>query len=350
MPVQSKNTPLHPLNLPSRPRRNRRTGVIRAHHRETYLGPQHLVYPLFIHEGPKTAIGSMPGCFRHNLETLLKEVEESIQVGIRSFVLFPKVKDKYKNPTADQCYNSEGIVPRAIRALKEAFDDIILFSDIALDPYSSDGHDGIVSTEGEILNDQTVAVLVKQALCHARAGVDIVAPSDMQDGRIGAIRAALDDEGFTNVGILSYTAKYASSFYGPFRDALDSAPKSGGGKSVVPTNKYTYQMDPANSREALRELEADVAEGADIVMVKPGGPYLDIIYRVRENTHLPVAVYQVSGEYAMLKAACQNGWLEEKKVVMESLIAIRRAGADIIFSYFSKQVATWMKNDMRAKL
>jgi len=349
MPVKVEDTPLRSLNLPSRPRRNRQNDVIRQYHRETYLGPQHLVYPLFIHEGPKTAIGSMPGCFRHNFDTLIEEVKESIQVGIRSFVLFPKVKDEYKDPMAHQCYNPEGIVPRAIRLLKETFEDIVVYSDIALDPYSSDGHDGLVSTTGEILNDQTVAVLIKQALCHARAGVDIVAPSDMQDGRIGAIRAALDSEGFTNVGILSYTAKYASSFYGPFRDALDSAPKAAG-KSVVPTNKYTYQMDPANSREALRELELDVAEGADIVMVKPGGPYLDIIWRVRQNTHLPVAVYQVSGEYAMLKAASQNGWLEEKKVVMESLIAIRRAGADIIFSYFSKQVATWMREEMRAKL
>jgi len=349
MPIRKQDVPLRPLNLPSRPRRNRLNEVIRQYHRETYVGPQHLVLPLFIWEGPKKAIGSMPGCYRHNMETLVKEVAESVAVGIKSFVLFPKVKDELKDPTARQCFNPTDIVPRAIRLLKKQFPDIVIYSDVALDPYSSDGHDGIVSTEGEILNDETVAVLVKQALCHAEAGVDIISPSDMQDGRIGAIRTALDANGFTNVLIMSYSVKYASSFYGPFRDALDSAPKSAS-KSVVPTNKYTYQMDPANSREALRELALDVSEGADIVMVKPGLPYLDIVYRARQNVNIPVAVYQVSGEYAMLKAASINGWLEEKKVVMESLIAIRRAGADIIFTYFAKQVATWLRDDLRARL
>jgi len=292
----------------------------------------------------------MPGCFRHNLHSLLREIAEAVEVGIKSICLFPKVKDHLKDEMATECYNPDGIIPTAVRLIKSNFPEVIVFTDSALDPYSSDGHDGIVSTEGEILNDQTIKIIVKQALCQARAGADMIAPSDMQDGRIGAIRKALDAEGFTNVGIMSYTVKYASSYYGPFRDALDSAPKAGGEKSVVPTHKLTYQMDPANRREALRELRADESEGADIVMVKPAGPYMDVIRLLRDNTPLPVAAYQVSGEYAMIKAACQNGWLVEKDVVMESLLGIRRAGADIILTYFAKQVGIWHKEDLRARL
>jgi len=340
MPVPETTLPMKPFILRKRPRRNRISPSIRAFHTETWLSPQHFVYPLFIHEKLKPAnISSMPGCRRHSMSSLLEEVEGAVSEGINAVVLFPKVPDRLKTPMAEEAYNPEGLIPRAIRALKKRFPSLVVCTDVALDPYSSDGHDGVVSETGVILNDVTVEILCKQALCQARAGADIIAPSDMMDGRIGALRKALDANGFEHVLLLSYTAKYASSFYGPFRDALESAPKSGGEASVVPKHKKTYQMDTRNSREALRELELDEAEGADIVMVKPGMPYLDVVRRVREATTLPVAVYQVSGEYASLQAAAINGWLNIEDVMMESLYSIRRAGADIIFTYFARDAA-----------
>ena len=324
----------HTLDLVYRPRRNRASDAIRRMHRETVLGADRLIYPVFIHDGAdKQPIGSMPGCYRLGLEDLLREAEGALADGVHALVLFPAIAQQLKTSDGREAHNEAGLVPRALRALKARFPELVLLTDVALDPYSCDGHDGIVR-DGVIVNDETVAVLCEQALCQARAGADIIAPSDMMDGRVGAIRDALDQEGFTHVGIMAYTSKYASAFYGPFRDALDSTPKFG--------DKKTYQMDPANAREALRELELDEAEGADWVMVKPAGPYLDVIRRMRDNTTLPIAAYQVSGEYAMLKAASQNGWLDEKAVVLESLLGIRRAGADVILTYYARQAARWM--------
>jgi porphobilinogen synthase len=316
----------------SRPRRNRKSPAVRAYHRETVVGPEHFIYPLFIHGGDEDIpIGAMPGCSRLSPAGLLAEVERARAVGVGSVVLFPAIPEELKTPDGRESHNPDGLIPRTIAALKERWPDLTVVTDVALDPYSSDGHDGIVAADGRILNDATVEVLCRQALAQAKAGADIISPSDMMDGRVGAIRDALDAEGFTDVSILAYTAKYASAFYGPFREALDSAPRHG--------DKKTYQMDPANSREALREVELDVSEGADMIMVKPAGPYLDVIRRVREATALPVAAYQVSGEYAMLKAAAERGWLDESAVVRESLIAIRRAGADVILTYFARQFA-----------
>lgn len=323
------------MDLIHRPRRNRKSEAIRAFHRETTLGPHHLIYPVFIHDGEgRQPIASMPGCSRLSMDALLEEAAGAASEGVNALVLFPAIDESLKSSQGEESHNPEGLVPRAIKALKKQNPNMLVVTDVALDPYSSDGHDGIVM-DGKILNDETVEVLCRQALCQAQAGADIIAPSDMMDGRIGAIREALDDADFTEVSILSYTAKYASAFYGPFREALDSAPKFG--------DKKTYQMDPANAREALRELDLDEAEGADMVMVKPAGPYLDVIHRVRERTTLPVAAYQVSGEYAMLKAACQNGWLDEKRVVLESLMGIRRAGADVILTYYARQAARWLR-------
>jgi len=320
-----------------RPRRNRKSGPVRDYHRETWLAPQHFMYPLFIHEGNENIpISSMPGCSRLCPDGLLREVEESLKVGVSSFVLFPATPEHLKTATAEEAFNPEGMVQRTLRTLKDRFPESVLVTDVALDPYSSEGHDGLVSSDGRILNDETVDVLVKQAVSQAQAGADIIAPSDMMDGRVGAIREGLDDAGYKDVSILSYTAKYASAFYGPFRDALDSAPKHG--------DKKTYQMDPANAREACRELYLDEEEGADMVMVKPAGPYLDVIRLLREETTLPIAAYQVSGEYAMLEAACGNGWLDPYKVIPESLLAIRRAGADVILTYFARRVATWIRD------
>ncbi len=324
----------------NRPRRNRRTPAIRSMVRETTLSPADFILPLFFHEDAgDTPIPSMPGVTRWSLEGLVKEAGEAHALGIPAVVLFPKIEEALKNSLADESFNDDGLVPRAIRALKAAHPTLCVITDVALDPYNSDGHDGIVERnsrgELEILNDETVGVLCQQALSHARAGADIVSPSDMMDGRVAAIREALDDEDFTNVSILSYTAKYASALYGPFRGALDSAPKDG--------DKKTYQMDPANSREAIREAMLDEAENADILMVKPAGMYLDIITKVRETTALPIAAYQVSGEYLMLKSAAASGWLEEKAIVLESLISIKRAGADIILTYFAKQACEWLK-------
>lgn len=323
------------MNIPVRPRRNRQSPAIRGLVRETSLSAEHLILPLFIQEEDRNdAIASMPGCTRWSLEGMLEEIERSRAVGVNSFVLFPKIADELKTPRAEECSNDAGLVPEAIRAIKARFPDACVITDVALDPYNSDGHDGLV-VEGKILNDETVSVLCQQALCHARAGADIVSPSDMMDGRVGALRAALDAAGFEQVAILSYTAKYASAYYGPFRGALDSAPKAG--------DKKTYQMDPANAREAEREALLDEAEGADMMMVKPAGPYLDIIYRLREVSRLPIAAYQVSGEYLMIKSAAAGGWVNERAVVMESLMGIRRSGADFILTYFARQVGEWLQ-------
>jgi porphobilinogen synthase len=328
----------HRLSLRERPRRNRKSAILRDAVRETTLGPEHFIYPLFVHEGDESIpIGSMPGCSRHSRASLLAEVERSVAVGVRMVALFPAIHDSHKDPTGTASYDDDGLVPRTIKALKDRFPELVIVTDVALDPYSSDGHDGIVAPDGRILNDETVAVLCKQALSQARAGADVIAPSDMMDGRVGAIRDALDGEGFTEVSILAYTAKYASAFYGPFREALDSAPKSG--------DKKTYQMDPANAREAIREASLDEAEGADLLMVKPAGPYLDVIRMLRDHSTLPIAAYQVSGEYAMLKAAAERGWLDERKVVMESLVSIRRAGADVVLTYFARQAGAWLAGD-----
>jgi porphobilinogen synthase len=320
------------MNLPIRPRRNRSSAAIRSLVRETRLVVEDLIYPLFVQEGAEdTPISSMPGCTRWSLEGLVREAAEAAELGVPAVVLFPKVPDPLKTSCAAEAWNPDGLIPRAIDAVKSRCPNLAVITDVALDPYNADGHDGLVAPDGRILNDETVEALCRQALCQARAGADIIAPSDMMDGRVAALRAALDSDGFTGVGILSYTAKYASAFYGPFRGALDSAPKAG--------DKKTYQMDPANSREAEREAELDAAEGADMLMVKPAGAYLDIIARLRARTHLPIAAYQVSGEYLMIKSAAAAGWLDEEAVIMESLTAIKRAGADMILTYFAKHVA-----------
>jgi porphobilinogen synthase len=325
------------MHLPSRPRRNRKSAAIRDLVRETELTPSHLIYPLFIQEGSvNEPISSMPGCQRWCLESLVQEAGEAHALGVPAVVLFPRIADELKTPRAEEASNPDGLVPRAIRALKQAHPSLTVITDVALDPYNSDGHDGLVAEDGRILNDETVEVLCAQALSHAEAGADIVAPSDMMDGRVAALRDALDIDGFADVSIMSYTAKYASAYYGPFRGALDSAPKSG--------DKKTYQMDPANAREALREAELDEAEGADILMVKPAGPYLDIIHQLRSSTSLPIAAYQVSGEYLMIKSASAAGWIDEVKIVHESLIGIRRAGADMILTYFAKDFARRYRN------
>lgn len=321
-----------------RPRRNRKSPAIRALVRETSLSASDFIYPLFVHDKDvDEAIDSMPGCTRWSINGLVKEAGEAYALGVPAVVLFPAIAENLKTPDAKECSNSDGLVPRAIRALKEAYPELCVITDVALDPYNSDGHDGIVRTQGdrlEILNDETVEVLCQQALCHAQAGADMVSPSDMMDGRVEAIRETLDLEGYDQISIMAYTAKYASAFYGPFRGALESAPKAG--------DKKTYQMDPANSREAIRETLLDEEEGADIIMVKPAGPYLDIISEVRNTTTLPVAAYQVSGEYLMIKAASKDGWLDEKAITLESLTGIKRAGASIILTYFAKQAAQWL--------
>ncbi|KEI69186.1 HemB [Planktothrix agardhii NIVA-CYA 126/8] len=331
--LMSSESHKNALNLVQRPRRLRRTDALRRMVTETQLTVNDLIYPLFIMEGEnqKVEVSSMPGSYRYTLDLLLKEVNEAWELGIPAIALFPLVAEEKKDNAGTESYNPEGLIQRTVRAIKQAIPDIMIITDIALDPFSSKGHDGIVSEEGEILNDETVEVLVKQAISHAQAGADIVAPSDMMDGRIGAIRQGLDEAGYTQVAILAYTAKYASAYYGPFRDALDSAPKFG--------DKKTYQMNPANSREALTELALDEAEGADIVMVKPALAYLDIIHLLRSATDLPVAAYNVSGEYAMIKAAGKMGWIDEKKVMLETLTSIKRAGADLILTYFAKEVA-----------
>ena len=317
-----------------RPRRNRQNETIRSMVRETTLSPDQLIAPLFVVEGKNKIIpiDSMPGQARLSIDELIQEAKVLYSLGIKTVALFPVIEEKLKTPDAREAFNKDGLNFRAIQELKAALPEMMIMADVALDPYSSDGHDGLVDHKtGEIQNDATLEVLAKQALCEAMAGVDIIGPSDMMDGRVGFIRRALDESGFKNTMIMSYTAKYASAFYGPFREALDSAPKKG--------DKKTYQMDPANSQEALREGALDEDEGADILMVKPGLPYLDIIYRLKQSTYLPVAAYNVSGEYAMVKAAARNGWVDNDKVILETLTCFRRAGADIILTYFAKEAA-----------
>ena len=315
-----------------RPRRLRRNTSIRAMVRENYLQVTDLICPLFVVEGTqvKEEIASMPGYYRYSLDELEKEVDEIYKLGIRSILLFVKVPDTLKDNAGTEALNADGLMQRAIKCIKNRQNELVVMTDVALDPYSSFGHDGIVE-EGEIVNDATIEVLAKMAVSHAEAGADMVAPSDMMDGRIGAIRDALDTAGFTQTGIMSYSAKYASAFYGPFRDALDSSPGFG--------DKKTYQMDPANAEEALREAQLDMEEGADIFMVKPGLPYLDIVRIIKEFTGMPVSAYHVSGEYAMLKAAAEKGWLNEKECMMEVMMSFKRAGADLIATYFAKEVA-----------
>ena len=308
--------------------------------RETQLCADNLIYPVFVLDGKDRAqaVPSMPGVERMSIDRLCAQAERCIQLGIPAVALFPVIEGDLKSEDAREAYNPEGLVPRAVAALKKRFPALGVITDVALDPYTIHGQDGLIDASGYVLNDETVSVLQRQAVAHAGAGVDFVAPSDMMDGRIGAIRAALDEKRFIHTRILAYSAKYASSFYGPFRDAVGSAANLGTG------DKYTYQIDPANSDEALREIAIDLQEGADMVMVKPGLPYIDIVRRVKDEFRVPVAVYQVSGEYAMLKAAGINGWIDERKCVLEALVAIRRAGADAILTYFALQVAEWLRD------
>lgn len=324
-----------------RPRRLRANSGIRRLARETHLATDRLIAPLFVVEGKgiRGEIASMPGQYRLSLDEMAKEVRELAELGIPGIALFPKIEDALKDAQGSASLDPEGLIPRAIRAAKEAAGNMLVITDVALDPYSSDGHDGIVR-KGRVQNDETLELLAGMAVVQADAGADIVAPSDMMDGRVKTIRNTLDTRGHTEVAILSYTAKYASAFYGPFRDALDSAPRTG---QDIPADKKTYQMDPANGEEALREFELDLAEGADIVMVKPALPYLDVIYRLRQYSTVPVAAYNVSGEYAMLAAAARNGWVDRQEAMMESLTAIRRAGADIILTYFAKEAAKHLR-------
>ena len=323
----------------TRMRRMRRDDFSRRLMRENRLSVDDLIYPMFVIEGDnrRETIDSMPGVERVSIDQLLVEAEQCVELGIPAIALFPVVSQDKKSDDAAEAYNPEGLAQTAVTELKKAFPDLGVITDVALDPFTSHGQDGLIDDSGYVLNDETVEVLVKQALSHAQAGADIVAPSDMMDGRIGAIRRALEDNGFIHTRILSYAAKYASSFYGPFRDAVGSAKNLAGG------NKYSYQMDPANSDEALHEVELDIHEGADMFMVKPGMPYLDIVRRVKDEFSIPTYVYQVSGEYAMLKAAAQNGWLNEEATVMESLLGFKRAGADGILTYYAKTVAQWLK-------
>ncbi len=324
----------------TRKRRMRRDDFSRRLMRETSLLVDDLIYPVFVIEGrqKREAIISMPAIERLSIDQLLLEVNELVTLGIPAIALFPVPDAKTKTETGEEAYNPEGLMQRAILAVKANYPDLGVISDVALDPYTTHGQDGIIDEQGYVLNDETIEVLVKQALSHAQAGADIVAPSDMMDGRIGAIRQALEEQHFIYTRILAYSAKYASSFYGPFRDAVGSAQNLGN------ADKRTYQMDPANTNEALHEIAMDIDEGADMVMVKPGMPYLDIVFRAKQEFGIPLYAYQVSGEYAMLMAAIQNGWLDEQKVIMESLLAFKRAGADGILSYFSKRVAQWLQN------
>ncbi|EGW23678.1 porphobilinogen synthase [Methylobacter tundripaludum] len=328
------------INFPqTRMRRMRYNDFSRRLMRENRLSVDDLIYPMFVTEGSnqRESISSMPGIERLSLDLLLAEAHELYNLGIPAIALFPVTSADKKSEHAAEAYNPEGLVQRSVRALKKAVPELGIITDVALDPFTTHGQDGLVNPDGYVINDETIDVLTRQALSHAEAGADIVAPSDMMDGRIGAIRQALEAENHINTLILAYSAKYASSFYGPFRDAVGSAGMLGKG------NKYSYQMDPANSDEALREIQLDLQEGADMVMVKPGMPYLDIIRRVKDQYGVPTFAYQVSGEYAMLKAASMNGWLDEKQVVMESLLAFKRAGSDAILTYYAKSVAQWLQ-------
>ncbi len=325
------------INLPIRPRRNRKSAALRSMVAENHLLLSDLIFPMFVvpGENQKIAITSMPGIYRYSLDLLLAEIGECVNLGLSAFALFPALPDSIKDKFATESTNEQGLYLEAIRRIKACYPDIVLMTDVAMDPYSSDGHDGYVE-HGEIINDKTLPILAAMAVAQAKAGADILGPSDMMDGRIGYIREALDDAGFTNTSIMAYTAKYASAFYGPFRDALDSAPKFG--------DKKTYQMNFANSKEALIEADLDVAEGADILMVKPGLPYLDIVKLLADNFQQPIAAYNVSGEYAMVKAAAANGWIDNDKAMIESLVGLKRAGAKIILTYFAKELAIYFKS------
>ena len=319
-------------------RRSRRSASLRRLVAETRLGPDDLIYPVFVLDGEGRAepVDSMPGIHRRSIDGLLRELEEAVYLGIPAVALFPVIDAAHKTVNGDECANPDGLVPRSVAAIKTAYPDLIVITDVALDPYTTHGQDGIIDDSGYVLNDETVAMLVRQAVSHAHAGADIIAPSDMMDGRVGAIRRELEATGHDATLILAYAAKYASCFYGPFRDAVGSAANLGGG------DKSTYQMAPANSDEALREVGLDLDEGADLVMVKPALPYLDIIRRVKTTFGVPTFAYHVSGEYAMLKAAAQNGWLDERASVLESLLCIKRAGANAILTYFALDAARWL--------
>ncbi|MGZ8192435.1 MAG: porphobilinogen synthase [Methylobacter sp.] len=332
----------HNINFPhTRMRRMRYNDFSRRLMRENRLSVDDLIYPMFVTEGTnrREPISSMPGIERLSLDLLLNEAQELYDLGIPAIALFPVISTEKKSDNAAEAYNPDGLVQRSVSALKKAFPELGIITDVALDPFTTHGQDGLINENGYVINDETIKVLTRQALSHAEAGADIVAPSDMMDGRIGAIRHALETANHINTLILAYSAKYASSFYGPFRDAVGSAGSLGKG------NKYSYQMDPANSDEAVREIQLDLQEGADIVMIKPGMPYLDIIRRVKDQYGVPTFAYQVSGEYAMLKAAAMNGWLDEKQVVLESLLAFKRAGSDAILTYFAKSVAQWLQDE-----
>ena len=320
------------MHIVRRPRRNRKSNAIREMVSETTLRPSQLIHPIFIQEGKniKTEINSMPNFFRFSPDLAMKDVEEALKLNIKNFILFPQIEEKFKDKNASLSYKKNNLYLKMIQSLKKEFPEITIITDVAMDPYNIDGHDGLVK-DGKILNDETLPILGKMALAQAESGADILGPSDMMDGRVGYIRDILDKNGFSDVAIMSYTAKYASSFYGPFRDALGSAPKAG--------DKKTYQMDPRNAKEALLEAELDFQEGADYLMVKPALAYLDIIQSIKQNFPIPVVAYNVSGEYAMIKAAARLGWLDESKAMVESLIAIKRAGADIIITYFAKDFA-----------
>jgi porphobilinogen synthase len=330
----------------NRPRRMRKDEFSRRLMREHHLRTDDLIYPMFVMEGhqKEEAIPSMPGIKRQSIDLIIDTAKECFKLGIPAIALFPVVDAKLKTEDAKEAFNPEGLIPRVVALLKQHIPQLGVITDVALDPYTSHGQDGLIDASGYVLNDETVEILIKQALSHAKAGADIVAPSDMMDGRIGKIREALEREGFIHTKILAYSAKYASSFYGPFRDAVDSS------KNLGKSDKNSYQMDPANTDEALTEVELDINEGADMVMVKPGLPYLDIVYRVKTTFGVPTYAYQVSGEYAMLKAASQNGWLDEKAVVMESLLAFKRAGADGILSYYAMEVAQWLQENNRSEM
>jgi porphobilinogen synthase len=325
--------------LNHRPRRMRRDDFSRRLMREHRVTADDLIYPVFVQEGShaRHAVGSMPGVERLSLDLLLPLAEETLKLGIPVLALFPVIDPSLKTPDGIEAVNPGGLIPRVVAALKKEFPELGVMTDVALDPYTSHGQDGVIDADGYVVNDETVGILARQAVVQAEAGVDIVAPSDMMDGRIGAVRESLEAARHIHTRIMAYSAKYASGFYGPFRDAVGSAANLG------KSNKMTYQMDPSNSNEALREVAADIAEGADMVMVKPGMPYLDILHRVKQAFHMPTYVYQVSGEYAMLKAAAQNGWLDERKVVLEAMLAFKRAGADGILTYFARDVARWLR-------
>ncbi|QKQ23893.1 porphobilinogen synthase [Candidatus Ruthia endofausta] len=325
--------------LTHRPRRMRKHAHTRKLMRENSLTSSDLIFPIFIIEGKnkRQSIDSMPDIERLSIDQLLIEAAELIELGIQAIALFPVVSTEKKSLDAQEAFNSDGLAQRAIRAIKQKYSNLAVITDIALDPFTTHGQDGLTNNDGYVLNDETIEVLVRQALSHTQAGSDIVAPSDMMDGRIGAIRKALEDNGFIHTNILAYSAKYASHYYAPFRDVVGSLANLGA------SNKETYQMDPANSNEAIREVGLDIDEGADMVMIKPGLPYLDIIYRVKQTFGMPTFAYHVSGEYAMLKAAVQNNWLKEEQVVLETLLAFKRAGADGILTYYAKQAAKWLK-------